>query len=173
MKSTSALLLLASFLFSATFYAQEMPSEKKIAVVMNRPLNEGSYINFKPQTPSLTHLSAEIPNTGSFTIRSVNFDNKEQARQININQYLRDEESRIQSRIVELDSPVNIGSGKSNKGATISITGNNDPRSYFKQNFTPHLPSSGTQNSVYRDAGEATGFYYLTRYNPFYRGYSY
>ncbi len=122
--------------------------------------------------PSLSILSPEIPNTGNFKIRSVNFDPENESREVNMAEFMA-RERRMKSRTVQLAPPVQLPQ----KDNSISVGRNTDwnesPR-FFNQSFSPELPGSGTRNAVYRNAAEGTGHYYLTRYNPFARrGYNY
>ena len=124
-------------------------------------------------TPSLTNLGPEVPNTGKFRIRTVNFDTENERREVNIYEMMAREEQ-MRSRTVELAPPVYVPQ----KRETFSLSQNENinatPR-FYNQSFSPNLPSRGTRNSVYRDASENTGAYYLRSYSPFYRqgGYSY
>lgn len=117
--------------------------------------------------PSLSILSPEIPNTGNFRIRTVNFDTADQPREFNISEYL-EREKRMKARIVELAPPVTLPKRDDD---SFSISKNTDwsvrPTTRFNQSFSPNLPSNGTYNSVYRDASFNTGAYYLNRYNPY------
>lgn len=122
--------------------------------------------------PALSILSPEIPNTGNFKIRSVNFDLENEPREVNMVEFMA-RERRMKSRMVELAPPVQLPK----KDNSVSVGRNTDwdasPR-FFNQSFSPELQRSGTRNSVYRDAAEGTGHYYLSRYNPFARrGYNY
>ncbi|MBK5194031.1 MAG: hypothetical protein JJE07_12645 [Flavobacteriaceae bacterium] len=118
-------------------------------------------------TPSLTNLAPEIPNTGKFRIRTVNFDKEIERREVNIYEMMAMEE-RMRSRTVELAPPVYVPQ----ESETFSLSRNDNfsasPR-FYNQTFSPELPSKGTRNSVYKDASETTGSYYLRSYSPFYR----
>ena len=117
--------------------------------------------------PSLSILSPEIPNTGNFKIRSVNFDLENEPREVNMAEFMARERS-MKSRMVELAPPVQLPQ----KENTFSVGRNTDLNAsplFFNQTFSPELQRSGTRNSVYRNAAEGTGHYYLTRYNPFAR----
>ena len=118
-------------------------------------------------TPSLTNLAPEIPNTGKFRIRTVNFDKEIERREVNIYEMMAMEERR-RSRTVELAPPVYVPKERE----TFSLSRNNNinasPR-FYNQTFRPELPSKGTRNSVYKDASETTGSSYLRSYSPFYR----
>lgn len=123
--------------------------------------------------PSLTNLGPEIPNSGKFRIRKVNFDNEYQPREVNIYEMMAMEE-RMRSRTVELAPPVYVPKQRE----TFSLSRNEDINAtpvFYNQSFNPGLPSRGTRNSVYRDASESTGANYLRSYSPFYRqgGYYY
>lgn len=162
----AAFIFFIAFLIFYTGNAQEIPVVEEAS--------SDFIIKRTKIAPSLSILSPEIPNTGNFRIRSVNFDTANQPREVNISEYL-EEEKRRKSRIVELDPPVVLP--KQDNG-TFSVTKNTDfgvrPTTYFNQSFSPNLPSNGTYNSVYRDASISTGAYYLNRYtpyNPFRRGY--
>ncbi|MCF4102620.1 hypothetical protein L1I30_13165 [Gillisia sp. M10.2A] len=150
------------FLFSCLMVAQEFP--------VTRTSSPDFIIKRLDITPSLSNLSPEIPVTGKFRIREVNFDTDNKLREINITEMMEQDE-RMKSRTVELAPPVMVIEEKK----SFSITGSNDNWSakphFFNQSFSPQLPSSGTRNTVYRDASESTGSSYLTRYSPFYRRY--
>lgn len=122
--------------------------------------------------PSLTILSPEIPNTGNYRIRTVDFDTENDRREVNIAEYMEMESRMKRARIVELAPPIQMP--KEDKGISLNrnVDFNAHPR-FFNQSFSPDLPATGTRNSVYRNAAEGTGHYYLTRYNPFSRGYRY
>lgn len=161
----------AAFIFLFTFLVSFQGTAQEIPVV--EEASSEFIIKRTPITPSLSILSPEIPNTGNFRIRSVDFDNRDQPSQVNISEYL-EQEKRRRSRIVELDPPVVLPNQDND---SFSVTRNTDwsvrPTTYFNQSFSPHLPSNGTYNSVYRDASINTGAYYLSRnspYNPFRRG---
>jgi len=118
-------------------------------------------------TPSLTNLAPEIPNTGKFRIRTVNFEKEIERREVNIYEMMAMEE-RMRSRTVELAPPVYVPKERE----TFSLSRNDhfsaSPR-FYNQTFSPELPSRGTRNSVYKDASESTGSSYLRSYSPFYR----
>lgn len=123
--------------------------------------------------PSLTNLAAEIPNAGKFRIRTVNFDTENQRREVNIYEMMAMEE-RMRSRTVALAPPVYVPQQKE----TFSLSRNENINAtpvFYNQSFSPQLQTRGTRNSVYKDASENTGAYYLRRYSPFYRqgGYYY
>lgn len=117
--------------------------------------------------PALSILSPEIPNTGNFKIRSVNFDLQDQPREVNISEFMA-RERRMKSRMVELAPPVQVPQKDNSISVGRNTSSNASPR-FFNQSFSPELQRSGTRNSVYRDAAEGTGHYYLSRYNPFAR----
>lgn len=123
--------------------------------------------------PSLTNLASEIPNAGKFRIRTVNFNTENERREVNIYEMMVMEEQ-LRSRTVELAPPVYVPQQRE----TFSLSRNENisatPR-FYNQTFSPQLQTRGTRNSVYRDASENTGAYYLRSYSPFYRqgGYSY
>ena len=118
-------------------------------------------------TPSLTNLAPEIPNTGKFRIRTVNFEKEIERRDVNIYEMMSMEE-RKKSRTLELATPEYVPKERE----TFSLSRNNNinasPR-FYNQTFSPELPSKGTRNSVYKDASETTGSSYLRSYSPFYR----
>lgn len=124
-------------------------------------------------TPSLTNLSAEVPNAGKFRIRTVNFDTENQRREVNIYEMMAMEE-RMRSRTVELAPPVYVPQQRETFSLSRNEGINATPR-FYNQSFSPQLQTRGTRNSVYRDASESTGAYYLRSYSPFYRqgGYYY
>lgn len=130
---------------------------------------EGFIIKRVEITPSLSVLAPENPYVGKFKIRTVNFNVEDQPMQINISEVMREEERMKNNRYVELESPVQLPQKKS------SVSFSADPRvndaRYFNQNFNPYLPTTGTRNTVYKDASENTGNIYLSRYSPFYRRY--
>lgn len=122
--------------------------------------------------PALSILSPEIPNTGNFKIRSVNFDLENEPREVNIAEFM-DRERRMKTRTMQLAPPVQLPQNDNITTVDRSANWNASPR-FFNQSFSPDLQRSGTRNAVYRDAAEGTGHYYLTRYNPFARrGYGY
>jgi hypothetical protein len=124
-------------------------------------------------TPSLTNLASEIPNTGKFRIRTVNFDTENERREVNIYEMMAMEEGR-RSRTVELAPPVYVPKQRESFSLSKNDNINATPR-FYNQSFSPQFQTRGTRNSVYRDASENTGAYYLRSYSPFYRqgGYSY
>ena len=148
-------LLLSSYLG----IAQEIP-----AVVRSSP----EFIIKRVEiTPSLTNLAPEIPNTGKFRIRTVNFDKEIERREVNIYEMMAMEE-RMKSRTVELAPPVYVPKEKETFSLSRSNNINASPR-FYNQTFSPEFPSRGTRNSVYKDASESTDSYYLRSYSPFYR----
>ncbi len=145
---------------ATTGIAQEIPVVKSA---------EGFIIKRVEIIPSLSILAPENPYAGKFKIRTVNFNVEDQPAQINIGEIMREEEQMRNNRYVELESPVQLPQKKS------SVSFSADPRvndaRYFNQNFNPYLPSTGTRNTVYKDASENTGNIYYSRYSPFYRRY--
>ena len=122
--------------------------------------------------PALSILSPEIPNTGNFKIRSVNFDIENEPREVNIAEFMAQERS-MKSRMVELAPPVQLPQNSNSTSVGRNIDLNARPL-FFNQSFSPELHRSGTRNDVYRNAAEGTGHYFLTRQNPFARrGYYY
>jgi len=117
--------------------------------------------------PSLSNLATEIPNTGNYRIRTVNFNVEDRPREVNIAEAM-ERERRMKPRTVDLDPPVQVPKHTS----AISITGGENAR--FNQSFEPNLNTNsnrGVRNSVYRDASESTGAAYFRNYSPYYRGY--
>jgi len=158
MKFLGFILLL--LITATTGIAQEIP-------VINN--TEGFIIQRVEITPSLSVLAPENPYLGKFKIRTVNFNVEDQPMQINISEVMKEEERMRYNRYVELEPPVQLSQKKS------SVSFSADPRvndaRYFNQNFNPNLPTSGTRNTVYKDASENTGNIYYSRYSPFYRRY--
>lgn len=159
MKFTGLLFLFLIICYSATAQDIEIPVESDVPPEF--------IIKRVEIRPSLTNLAPEIPNTGRFRIREVNFDKGNERREIDIAAVMAREE-RMKSRIIELAPPVQVpqvtsnNSGRDSDG--ISVT----PR-FFNQSFSPQLPGRGTRNSVYRDASIGTGAAYYNSYNPFMR----
>ena len=119
-------------------------------------------------TPSLTNLAPEIPNTGRFQIRSVNFNTENVRREIDIAAVMAREEQ-LKTRRLELAPPVNVprpNTSEVSDNETFSIT----PR-FYNQSFSPDANGRGTRNSVYRNAADQTGATFLQTYSPFVRGY--
>jgi hypothetical protein len=123
--------------------------------------------------PSLTILAPEVPNTGRFRIREVNFDTSLDRREVDI-AALMAQESQMKRRTVELAPPVQIP-----QAPTSNLNNRNNDfqmgTRFFNQSFSPELQTRGTRNSVYRNAAETTGATYLNSFhNPFLRsrGYS-
>lgn len=151
-------LILLFVLASYTGKAQEIP-------VVREP---SDFIIQRIETiPSLSTLAPEIPNTGNFRIREVNFDTDFQRKEVNITALMQ-QEQQMKKRTVELAPPVQVPqlgrpSGHSEDNFSVS------PR-FFNQSFSPELQTRGTRNSVYRNAAETTGAHYLNSYNPFLRG---
>lgn len=163
--------LICFILFSFAGSAQDIPRGAEIPVISEVP--EELLIKRIEIRPSLTNLAPEIPNTGRFRIRSVNFDTKNMRREIDIAAVMEREE-RMKTRYIELAPPVQLPNLKNNttvKGEeSFSIT----PR-FYNPAFGSEMQRRGTRNSVYRNAADATGASYLHSYNPFYRvrGYGY
>lgn len=119
--------------------------------------------------PSLTTLAPEIPNTGNFRIREVNFDTDFQRNEVNI-AALMAQEKQMKKRTVELAPPVQVPQLNNSVSVQRDDTFSVSPR-FFNQSFSPELQTRGTRNSVYRNAAETTGATYLNSYyNPFLRG---
>ena len=120
--------------------------------------------------PSLSNLAPEIPNTGRFKIRTVNFDTQNVRREIDIAAVM-EREAQMKARTIELAPPVQVpqtGNVSVSQNETFGIT----PR-FYNSSDSPQLYGRGTRNSVYRDAGDATGANYLHTYSPFSRAYGY
>lgn len=118
--------------------------------------------------PSLTILGPEIPNTGKFRIREVNFDTSLERKEIDI-AALMAEEKQMKRRTVELAPPVQVPQAP---GRNLTARNNDFQMGtrFFNQSFSPELQTRGTRNSVYRNAAETTGATYLNSYhNPFLR----
>lgn len=122
--------------------------------------------------PSLSNLAPEIPNTGRFRIRTVNFNTEDQPREVDMLAVMEQEE-RMRMRNIELAPPVQLPQVNN----PVSVSRDQDfsvtPR-FFNQSFSPQLHTRGTRNSVYQNAADATGASYLNSYySPFYRGRGY
>lgn len=142
--------------------AQEIPREIEVP--------EGLLIKRIEMRPSLSNLAPEIPNTGRFKIRSVNFDTQNVRREIDIAAVM-EREAEMKARNIELAPPVQVPQSSNvtvSRDEIFSIT----PR-FYNQSVSPSLLGRGTRNSVYRDAGDATGANYLHSYSPFSRGVGY
>lgn len=160
MKNSVTLLLF--FVLSQLGLAQEIPRVTEVP--------EGLLIKRVEMRPSLSNLTPEIPNTGRFKIRSVNFDTQNVRREIDIAAVM-EREAQMKARNIELAPPVHVpqaGNSTVSRNETFSIT----PR-FYNQSVSPELYGRGTRNSVYRDAGDATGANYLHTYSPFSRAYGY
>jgi len=160
MKKSGAFLIF--FVLSHFGIAQEIPR------VIELP--EGLLIQRVEMRPSLSNLAPEIPNTGRFKIRSINFDTQNVRREIDIAAVM-EQESQMKARTLELAPPVQVpqqGNVAVSRNESFGIT----PR-FYNQSESPEFYGRGTRNSVYRDAGDATGANYLHRYSPFTRGYGY
>lgn len=152
------LLIMVSF----SGISQEIPRVEEIP--------EGLLIERIEIRPSLSNLAPEIPNTGRFKIRTVNFDKENVRREIDIAAVMEREE-RMKSRYIELAPPVQVpqlNSPTVRGEETFSIT----PR-FYNQSESPYMQRRGVRNSVYRNAADATGASYLHTYSPFVRGYGY
>jgi len=150
------------FIFIFTSYlgtAQEIPSfvRSSSESIFKRPEIKAS----------LTNLAPEIPNTGKYRIRTVNFDKEVERREVNIYEMMAMEE-RMKSRTVELAPPIYVPKERETFSLSRDNTFNASPR-FYNQTFSPEFPTRGTRNSVYKDASESTGAYYLRSYSPFYR----
>ncbi len=152
-------LLFFSILSSYLGAAQEIPEDAR---------SSSEFIIKRPEiTASLTNLAPEIPNTGKFRIRTVNFDKGIKAREVNIYEMMAMEEG-MRSRTVELAPPVYVPQERD--GFSLSRDGNfNASPRFINQSYSPEGPLNGTRNSVYKDASQSTGAYYLRSYSPFYR----
>ncbi len=120
--------------------------------------------------PSLSNLAPEIPNIGRFQLRTVNFDTQNDRREIDMLAVM-EREAQMKARIIELAPPVQVPQSENvavSRNETFGIT----PR-FYNSSVSPEFYGSGTRNSVYRDAGDATGANYLHRYSPFSRNYGY
>lgn len=158
--------------FSFAGLAQEKQAVPEISVISEVPRE--LLIQRIEIRPSLSNLAPEIPNTGNFRIRSVNFNIQNVRREVDIAAVMEREE-RMKTRYIELAPPIqlpklsNSSTGKDDE--TFSMT----PR-FYNQSFSPDFPGRATRNSVYRNAADATGASYFNAYNPFYRtgrGYGY
>ena len=153
--------LLVLFLLTSYFgMAQEIPAVREAS---------SEYLIKRLEIrPSLTNLAPEIPNTGRFRIRTVDFSKDNQRREVDIAAVMAEEE-RMKRRTIELAPPVQLP----NLTGTITVSGTRDfsasPR-IFTQTFGPDLFARGKTNSVYQNAADATGASYLNSYySPFYR----
>ena len=151
-----------AFLFSSYLgFSQEIPlanSEKSGFIIKRLEIR-----------PSLSNLAPEIPGTGKYKIRTVNFNVEDKPREVNIAEAM-ERERRMKPRTVDLDPPVQVPK----QSGVITITGGENTR--FNQSFEPRLNTTtprGVRNSVYIDASESTGAAYFQSYSPFYRGYYY
>lgn len=158
--------------FSFAGIAQEKKAVTEIPVITEVP--KELLIQRIEIRPSLTNLAPEIPNTGRFKIRTVNFDIQNIRREIDIAAVMEREE-RMKTRTMELAPPVqlpNLNNETTVKGTeSFSIT----PR-FYNQSFSPDIPGRAVRNSVYRNAADDTGAGYFNSFNPFYRtsrGYGY
>lgn len=158
MKKIGLLFLFACFSYLG--FAQEIPRIQEVP--------EGLLIKRIEIRPSLSNLAPEIPNTGRFKIRSVNFDTENVRREINMVAVMEREEQ-LKARRIELAPPVQVprpNTTSVSDNDTFSIT----PR-FYNQSFSPDAYGRGTRNSVYRNAADGTGASYLQTYSPFLRGY--
>lgn len=155
-----AAVILFVFLFSSYIgVAQEIPAVRETPDFIIERLEI---------RPSLTILGPEVPNTGRFRIREVNFDTGYDRKEVDI-AALMAQEQQMKRRTVELAPPVQVpqvqNSNLSNR--------NNDFQMgtrFFNDSFSPEMQTRGTRNSVYRNAAETTGATYLNSYhNPFLR----
>ncbi|CAN5360501.1 hypothetical protein BH23BAC2_BH23BAC2_19420 [soil metagenome] len=142
--------------------AQEIPMEVEVPAEL--------LLKRVEMRPSLSNLSPDIPNTGRFKIRTVNFDTQNLRREIDMVAVM-EREAQMKARTIELAPPVQVpqsGNTAVTKNETFGIT----PR-FFNPSVSPEGYGPGTRNSVYRDAGDATGANYIHTYSPFVRGYGY
>lgn len=165
-------LLFFLVMFSYTGIAQEKQALPEISVISEVPrelLTQRIEIR-----PSLSNLAPEIPNTGNFRIRTVNFNTQNVRREVDIAAVMEREE-RMKSRYIELAPPVQLPKLSNSSTVKSEDTFSMTPR-FYNQSFSPDMPGRATRNSVYRNAADATGASYLNYYNPFYRtgrGYGY
>src|SRR5690606_37569513 len=91
-----SIILLVFFVLSQSGWAQEIPR------VIEVP--DALMIKRIEMRPSLSNLAPEIPNTGRFKIRSVNFDTQNVRREINIAAVM-EREAEMKARNIELAPP--------------------------------------------------------------------
>lgn len=99
MKFTAFLFLFMAITYSATAQNMDIPVESDAPPEF--------IIQRLEIRPSLTTLAPEIPNTGRFRIREVNFDKGNERREINIAAVMAQEE-RMKSRTIELAPPIQL-----------------------------------------------------------------
>lgn len=158
-------LIIGFILFTFVGIAQEIPKGAEIPMIPEVP--EELLIKRVEIRPSLTNLAPEIPNTGRFRIRSVNFDTKDLRREIDIAAVM-EREARMKTRYIELAPPVQLPNLKNNANLKVEESFSITPR-FYNPAFGYDLYERGTRNSVYRNAADATGASYYNSYNPFYR----
>jgi len=155
-------LFLIFFAFSFFGMAQEIPRVAEVP--------EGLLIQRVEIRPSLSNLAPEIPNTGRFKIRTLNFDTQNLRREIDMVAVM-EREALMKARNIELAPAVQVPQA-SNTAVTLDEKFGITPR-FYNPSVSPSIYGRGTRNSVYRDAGDATGANYLHTYSPFVRGYGY
>lgn len=158
--------------FSFAGLAQEQQAVPEISVISEVPRE--LLIQRTAIRPSLTNLAPEIPNTGNFRIRSVNFNTQNMRREVDIAAVMEREE-RMKSRYIELAPPIQLPKLSNSTTVKDEETFSMTPR-FYNPSFSPDIPGRATRNSVYRNAADVTGASYFNSYNPFYRtgrGYGY
>lgn len=159
-------------MFSYAGIAQEKQAVPEISILSEVP--QELRIQRTEIRPSLSNLAPEIPNTGNFRIRSVNFNTQNARREVNIAAVMA-REKQMKTRYMELAPPIQLPQLSSNPTVDGNETFSMTPR-FYNQSFSPDMPGRATRNSVYRNAADVTGASYLHSYNPFYRssrGYGY
>ncbi len=165
-------LLLFLIIFSYAGSAQEKPAVPEISIISEVPRE--LLIQRIEIRPSLSNLSPEIPNTGNFRIRTVNFNTQNVRREVDMAAVMAREE-RMKTRYIEFAPPVQLPKLTNSSTAKGEETFSMTPR-FYNQSFSPDMPGRATRNSVYRNAADVTGASYFNSYNPFYRtgrGYGY
>lgn len=155
-------LLFFFIIFTYCGFAQEIPAVQEVP--------EGLLTKRIEIRPSLSILAPEVPNTGRFKIRTVNFNTQNERKEVDMAAVMAREEQ-MKARYIELAPPVQVpqlNSPTVTGSETFSIT----PR-FYNQSESPSFYGRGTRNSVYRNAADATGASYLQTYSPFVRGYGY
>lgn len=168
MKRTGTFLIF--MLFTLAAMAQEKAKMPEIPVITEVPSE--LLIKRIEIRPSLSNLAPEIPNTGRFKIRSVNFETQNLRREVDIAAVM-EREQKMKRRNIELAPPVqmsNLQNSTVKSEETFSLT-----TRFYNHSFSPDIPGRATRNSVYRNAADGTGASYFNSYNPFYRarGYGY
>lgn len=157
MKAAGILIL---FLFSSWIgVAQEIPAVRDTPEFIIERLEI---------RPSLTILGPEVPNTGNFRIREVNFETSFERQEIDM-AALMAQEQQMKRRTVELAPPVQVPQAQSTNFTNRNSDFQMGTR-FYNQSFSPEMQTRGTRNSVYRNAAETTGAVHLNSYhNPFLR----